>query len=783
MRSKLQTLLTVQKKSRNITKDILLFVLSISVGILIQYFLNSITQRPFLFVIYPVAIFVAWQIGLLWAVFSIVIMLLGSNYFFHELHSQVGMDVLQDIFTVGSFLIFSIGGAWLASEVSKKNALTSLAQNELETTLQSIGDGVLVIDSNRNVAFLNPIAEKMTGWKKEEARGQPMNKVFNIINEETRKPAFNPVDKVIKEGVIVGLANHTVLISKNGTEYQIEDSAAPIRNTIDGEKILGVILVFRDVTEKYALEKKSRENLWRLEATFNQLSEGFVFTDGQGGNFQMNQEALKIHGFKDVSEMLSDFAEYPKLFMLSSLDGRLLDISEWPLSRVLRGEKFSGYEVILARNDNEYQFVGSYSGTPVIDEETGKVGLAVLSIRDITQQKKNEKELIRSKEQAEVANHLKTSFLANMSHEIRTPMTAVLGFTEILRDPNISESERQDAFERIDRSGHALLRLIDDILDISKVESGKIEIQKSQFSPAELTSEVISAIKIHSEKKLVQIRMHVDPKVPKIAYSDPARIRQILTNLIGNALKFTYSGFVDIQLSVDQNDLIFEIIDTGIGISDGDHEKLFQPFAQADNSITRQFGGTGLGLALSRRLAENLKGSLVLASSKKNIGSQFIARIPGAPFSDQLAEMTLEQKKDLNHENKKTERPDMSTVTVLIAEDLADNQVLLKLYLESAGIKQIDFAENGEQALAKAMKKNYDLILMDIQMPVLDGIQATQRLRQNHYTGPIIALTAHAMREDIQRSIDAGCDAHLTKPITKEVLLDALKKHISHKIV
>jgi PAS domain S-box-containing protein len=442
---------------------------------------------------------------------------------------------------------------------------------------------------------------------------------------------------------------------------------------------------------------------------------------------------------------------------------------------VSQGKNFQMEQRFKRGSDGQYRW-HIVRGVPVKDEN-GKVLRYVGGNTDVHDQKILTEELKQARQEAEAASQAKSSFLANMSHEIRTPMTAILGFTEVLRDSELDRLERQDAIARIDSSGRALLRLIDDILDISKIEAGKLTVQRVKFSPIEVATEVVSLLKLSAESKFIGLKLKVEASTPISAFSDPARVRQILMNLVGNAVKFTSAGEVVLKIKSEANKfLIFDVCDTGIGISKEDQAKLFMPFAQADSSITRTFGGTGLGLLLSKRLTEQLGGNLVLAESTPGKGSRFRARIEAGPFhfgttnvQDDLQQAQSTNPKRTGHE--------LDGIKVLVAEDVLDNQVLMRRYLESSGA-EVRFANNGKEAVEKALHDNFDVVLMDIQMPVLDGIQATRQLRAEGYNQPILALTAHAMAEEVARSIAAGCDAHLTKPITKRTLVDSIKEHL-----
>jgi len=431
----------------------------------------------------------------------------------------------------------------------------------------------------------------------------------------------------------------------------------------------------------------------------------------------------------------------------------------------------------LRHSDGTYRWVESVA-RPIRegDEFRGYIG----TVMDIHRRKEVELALKTAKEQAESASQLKNTFLANMSHEIRTPMTAVLGFAEVLHDPTLSEPERFRSIRRIEQSGRNLLRLIDDILDISKIEAGRLQIERVPFSPIEVIKEVISMLQMQAEAKGLEITLGFENELPGVFVSDPTRLRQILTNLIGNAIKFTHRGGIRVtaaacELSRDECLLVFEVRDTGIGIPADKQARLFQPFAQADESITRKFGGSGLGLLLSKRLAEHLGGYLELKSSVPGEGSCFHFEIAGCIgcVDDAVVDLSVIS------EPWRAATPvrSLAGARILIAEDVAENQLLFQIYLEGAGAI-VDTAANGEQALRQIEKNNYDVILMDVQMPVLDGLEATRRLRDRGYAKPILALTAHAMSEERELSQNAGCNDHLTKPITRYQLVESIKKYL-----
>jgi signal transduction histidine kinase len=389
---------------------------------------------------------------------------------------------------------------------------------------------------------------------------------------------------------------------------------------------------------------------------------------------------------------------------------------------------------------------------------------------------RSEAELKTAKEAAETADRLKSAFLANMSHEIRTPLGAIMGFADLLKDVNLPSPEGLQYLNIIGRNGKTLVRLIDDILDLSKVESGHLQIEKIAFSITEATKEIVDLLQTQAQAKSVDLKLEFGPGLPDKIASDPVRLKQILLNVIGNAIKFTEKGLVHIsvQVSADRRNpglaLTFWIRDTGIGLSEEQVGRLFQPFSQADNSITRRFGGTGLGLLLSRRLARALGGEIELTQSAIGEGSTF--KISFDPIEIPQSITTVD------HQLPSTPSTKAEGTRVLLVEDSPDNRLLIQRILKKSGVI-MDMATDGHEGVQKAMQNEYDVVLMDLQMPHVDGFAATRQLRKNGYSKPIIALTAHAMREERERCLKEGFDDHLSKPVDRVALLEAVSKYRS----
>jgi signal transduction histidine kinase/DNA-binding response OmpR family regulator len=395
----------------------------------------------------------------------------------------------------------------------------------------------------------------------------------------------------------------------------------------------------------------------------------------------------------------------------------------------------------------------------------------------------------KAKESAEAANIAKSQFLANMSHEIRTPLTAVLGFAENLLEP-ASDHDRRVAVKTILRNGEHLLEIINGILDLSKIEAGRLEIERLPLSPVQLAADVVSIMRVRADAKKLALNLKFDGPLPETIQGDPTRLRQILLNLLGNAIKFTETGRVELAVrlaegSAARKQMEFKITDTGIGLTPEQSAKLFQPFTQADGSTTRKFGGTGLGLAISRPLARMMGGDVTVASVA-GLGSVFTVTVDPGPLE---TVRLLENPSEALAVEPEVTVTDLSSVKltarILLAEDSPDNQVLISNFLRKLGA-HVEIAGDGRQAVDKALAalpsaSPFDLVLMDMQMPELDGYEAARRLRSSRFEQPIIALTANAMGGDQQRCLDAGCTDYASKPIDRLRLVSQILEHLGSK--
>jgi signal transduction histidine kinase len=414
----------------------------------------------------------------------------------------------------------------------------------------------------------------------------------------------------------------------------------------------------------------------------------------------------------------------------------------------------------------------------------------LLSCTEIHTLKEYEAQLIEAKKEADAANRAKSFFLANMSHEIRTPLGAIMGFSDLLLQEETDIHDVSEYAHTIKRSGEQLLKIIDEILDISKVESGSLRVVREKIDLRELVGSVQSYLKIQAAKKNLQLRFELDGPVPERFFSDATRVKQILTNIIGNAVKFSSGGEVNVFISSlkVEGDLkvLFKVEDQGPGIDEKYLEAIFKPFSQGDSSTSRKYGGTGLGLALSRKLAKALGGDVELLRSEKGRGSAFQITLSAQVKGEVEMINSLKERKKVSQDGRSLRQKEIKTVLrgvkVLVADDAEENQRLITWFLEKAGA-QVEHAYDGREAVDKALHGTQDLVLMDIQMPEVDGYQATRELRRKGYSRPIIAVTAHALVEERMRCFDAGCTDYLSKPINVQKLLSLVSKHTSGPVL
>ena len=546
--------------------------------------------------------------------------------------------------------------------------------------------------------------------------------------------------------------------------------------------VLGcAMLIRRGIRAQRLVEESLREREQEYRATFELAGVGKVQCDATSGRFlRVNQKFCELIGYS-ADELLR--MSFPQI---THPDEPIADWSHF--GQMARGDNAQYTdEKRYVRKDGQVIW-GSVNASMVWDAD-GRPLRTIAIVQDVTETRRTAELREEAASAAKAANESKSLFLANMSHEIRTPMSAILGYADMLLEPNQSEAERIERVQTIRQNANHLLTVLNDILDLSKIEAGKLDVESIPTSPRQIVGEVISLMRVRAIEKGILLNLTFAGPVPQTIRTDPTRLRQVLLNLIGNAIKFTAAGSVHVIVTLANDDtqtgqplLEVTVIDSGVGMNPDQVQKLFRPFQQADGSTTRRFGGTGLGLTICRRLAQMLGGDIEVRS-RPGTGSRFVLRIQTGDLTG--VPLLQEHGESLTHPAQHVQDPALSIRLrgrVLLAEDGVHNQKVLCFYLQKTGI-EVTVVENGRQACdavsrVVAPERPFDLILMDMQMPEMDGYTAAATLRSGGYGGPIIALTAHAMAHDRSRCLQSGCTDYLTKPIDRKRLLQALVQHL-----
>jgi PAS domain S-box-containing protein len=667
----------------------------------------------------------------------------------------------------------------------------SLNRENLRITLNSIGDAVVATDVKGKITSMNPVAENLIGCSFADAQGKRADSIFEFFDAEHYDKIQNPIKKVLETGKAVKLGNQTLLRGKNSSrEYFISDSAAPIFN--DEQVIKGAVLVFSDITDHRLREEKIREREERLNLAVSGTQAGLWDWYMQTGKVVYNERWAEIIGYHLIElepitpdtwrsrvhpEDLIQLEELIDMHKAGKIDhieyeSRLKHRNGewvWIMARgmIVQRDKLgtpirmTGTIVDVSKQKNiELELKAQMEENLALNEEYVSQNEELLE--SIDHIRKINEELNEAKLNAEESYRLKSAFLANMSHEIRTPMNGIIGFSELLKDAKIPDERRMYFASIVIDSSKQLLNIVNDILDVSRIETGKVSLLFEDVVINDLIGILFAFFEPQISGKGIKLVAYKPlNSVQSTVVTDRTRLRQVLSNLINNAIKFTNSGHIKFGYRVIDGYIEFFVEDTGIGIPANLHDKIFEPFRQADLEITSQFGGTGLGLTISKKLVE-LLGGKIWVESKPGKGSVFYFTVP---YNSNTSVETKEIKQEKKIQNKSY------NMVVLIVEDDEVNYLFLETILAKSNIKAIR-ALNGIEAV-EICNSNPDiqLVLMDIKLPFMNGYEATKRIKQSKPQLPVIAQTAYAMHEDRDKAYEAGCDAYISKPIITSELL------------
>ncbi|MCA9135386.1 MAG: PAS domain S-box protein, partial [Planctomycetales bacterium] len=631
----------------------------------------------------------------------------------------------------------------------------------LEAIFNTAVDGIITIDPMGVINSANAAASRIFGYTVDEMLGSNV-KMLMPEPDHSSHDEYLRVFEQTGQRHIIGNQRKVMGRRKDGSTFPLD--LAVSETTLSGDhRFVGIL---RDITDRVLSEKAIKDASRRMKMALR-----------AGGMAAWEWTPEESYWTKEVYDLLgvsSSLTANPELFF-SRVHPSDLDALKAAWQEAVDGKNSYECEFRIMRPDGQIRWLVGQG--EVVRDRGGQVTRIYGLNWDSTNEHLHEEALRQSEKAAKAASASKSAFLANMSHEIRTPMTAILGYVDLLAE-HVSGQQSRSYIQTIRRNGNFLLEIINDILDLSKIEAGKLEVERQRFSLPRLIEDVRSIMSVRAAEKNLSLDVDYRGNVPPAIESDPKRLKQVLINLVGNAIKFTETGKVTLVVSYESDNdgrkcmLRLDVVDTGIGISEDHVDKLFQPFSQADASVSRNFGGTGLGLAISHRLAEALGGDIAVESTPSE-GSQFSLRIdPGEIDETKLIKPGPMATGTANEHD----TPDIKlSCHILVVDDRRDIRFLSKHILSQAGGK-VEEAENGQEAvdrIREQVRGNQlpDIILLDMQMPKLDGYQTAKQLRELGFTGPIIALTADAMQGDMNRCIQAGCNDYLSKPIDKGKML------------
>jgi len=629
----------------------------------------------------------------------------------------------------------------------------------MRVTLGSIGDAVITTDMSGRVASLNAVAESLTGWTNAEARGQPLDSVFRIIEQDTRAPLESPATRALRENTVVGLANQAVLIAKDGVERSIDDSAAPIKD--QNGRVSGCVLIFRDISQRKRWEDVAAGRLLdaRLLAAIVESSDDAIVSKSLDGIIRTwNAGAERLFGYT------ADEAIGRHISLVIPQD-RIAE-EDKIIASLKQGRRVDHFETERRSSDGRRIQV-SLTISPIKDEAGNVVGASKIA-RDITERKRAESERDRLNENlAKLAADLsevdrrKNEFLATLAHELRNPLAPIRNMLEVLKRGN-RETAGQ-ALATMERQLGQLVRLVDDLLDISRITHNRIELRKNRVDVAAAIEQAVEAARPLADESGHKIDVAL-PRESIHVNADPVRLTQIIDNLLNNSCKYTPpGGTISVRAERDGDEAVITVSDTGIGIPPANLSTIFEMFTQINGALERSRGGLGIGLTLVKRLVEMHGGEIAARSEGEGKGSQFVIRLP---LSLEAGKASPAAK--VPHEPAQTHR-------ILVVDDNQDAATSLATLLQMTGHESFT-AFDGPSALEAMERHRPDVVLLDIGLPGVSGYEVCRRARARPWGSDItfIALTGWGQAEDRRRTQEAGFDGHLVKPVEFGALIAQL---------
>ena len=741
---------------RGSLKTYILGLVALVVAVLLRWLLDPLMGDALpLVTLFGAVAAAVWLGGYRVAIPVVILGYLACHYLFIPPRGQINLQRFADAVGLVAYLLTCTLIIFFGEAARIAQARAHQRLEVFRVTLRSIGDAVITTDTEGHITYINGVGEALTGWSLQDALGQPLDRVFHIVNENTRLPVENPATRALREGVVVGLANHTILIKKDGAECPIDDSAAPIRN--EEGHVSGCVLIFRDVTAQRLLERDKTNQLHtaQLLASIVESSNDAIIAKSLKGIIQSwNAAAEQLFGYTAEQVVGQHISLIIPPDRLTEEDRIIANLSA--------GKRIEHYETERVRSDGK-RITVSLTISPIKDDSGTVIGASKI-VRDVTEQKQLADNLRRLAADLSAADRRKNEFLATLAHELRNPLAPMSNMLEVVKRSDGDSEVVKRAHETLERQLGQMVRLVDDLLDLNRVTHDRLELRRSEV---ELSSVIEQAVEV--ARPLVDSAGHhltIDlPDEQIYLNADRARLAQVFGNLLNNSCKYTRpEGTVSLSAKRVGDEVVVTVKDNGAGIPQDKLDSIFDMFMQVERTSDRSQGGLGIGLTLVKRLTEMHGGSIEARSAGEGEGSEFIVRLPilnrpaiAAPDGSDAASESRPQRR------------------VLIVDDNRDSADSLAMLMEITGNKTY-LAHDGPEAIEAIEKHRPEVVLLDIGLPMLDGHEVCRRLRQQPWGKDIIviALTGWGQEDDRRKSEEAGFNGHLVKPVDYDKLLELL---------
>lgn len=698
-----------------------------------------------------------WMGGYRVAIAVTLIGYLACHYLFIQPRGHFNFGDMANIVGLVAYL-FTCALIIFVGEAARIAETRAHEQHEVfRVTLRSIGDAVITTDTEARITTLNEVAESLTGWSRKDALGEPLGRVFNIVNEVTRQPVENPALRALREGVVVGLANHTVLITKDGQECPIDDSAAPIRNELG--YVSGAVLIFRDVTAQRLIERDKANQLLtaRLLASIVESSNDAIISKSLDGTIQSwNAAAERLFGYSAEQAV----GQHISLIIPPERIAEEDDI----IARLKEGHRIEHFETERMRSDGQH-IVVSLTISPLKDDAGNVIGASKIA-RNVTERKRLENNLRKLAADLSETDRRKNEFLATLAHELRNPLAPMSNMLEVVKRSGDNRELLKQAHETIERQLAQLVRLVDDLLDLNRITHDRLELRRSEVELATVIHQAVEVARPLIDAAKQQLTV-VLPDEPIYLNADRARLAQVFGNLLNNSGKYTgENGAISLTAKRNGDEVMVSVRDNGAGIPADKIDSIFDMFMQVDRSSEGSQDGLGIGLTLVKRLVEMHGGSIEAQSAGEGQGSEFVVTLPVTKEPAAVGSSVPD-----------TASAPSSQRRILIVDDNRDSAESLAMLFDITG-NQTCMAHDGVEALEAIEKYKPDVVLLDIGLPKLDGHEVCRRVREQPWGKDIImiALTGWGQEDDRRKSEEAGFNGHLVKPVDYDKLLALLEK-------